>query len=367
MARHRTCLFHNEPGRVDGPGLHRRRIDAIVPDQRIRHHENLAPVRRIRERFRVARHVRVEDELAEDLPPRPKKRPPDGRSVLEDEGATHPLDPHPIFDSPYERFSRTEERSRGPLGSAREIQVVQPLHHFVPVTPLPIDALARGAAPELVVARPDPLRDEAFHVVNRNGAQDFIAERAPRERVHEAQPEDGGHLPNLLLEVVTPDLDRAGYARSELLVARQQDPPFPARAVDELAVRPGWGICRVVPHEAEPPRKAAEHVVAQELHRITEYSNRTPSPRRLVRSSRNRVESATDVTPSPPTSVGHDPERVRVGPSAWDRRRRRSRFLRGSHRLWPGVDARGDYLPRCSDEPHDRPEARCSRPRSSRR
>src|SRR3989442_4006245 len=68
--------------------------------------------------------------------------------------------------------------------------------------------------------------------------------------------------------------------------------------------RTGWGIFSVVPHEAEPPRKAAEHVVAQELHRITEYSNRPPSPRRLVRASRNRVESATDVTPSPPASVG---------------------------------------------------------------
>src|SRR5207244_10658055 len=93
---------------LEVPGPHRRRHGARATQQRSRPHEHLAPGRRIRERLRVARHVRVEDELAEDLPPRPKKRPPDGRSVLEDEGATHPLDPHPIFDSPYERFSRTE-------------------------------------------------------------------------------------------------------------------------------------------------------------------------------------------------------------------------------------------------------------------
>src|SRR5437867_2509127 len=105
MARDRTRLSDDEPGRLDRLRLHRRRIDAVVPDQRIGHHENLTAVRRVREGFRVPRHVRVEDELAEDLAVRPKKRSLDGRSVLEDEGATHPLDPHPIFDSPYERFS----------------------------------------------------------------------------------------------------------------------------------------------------------------------------------------------------------------------------------------------------------------------
>src|SRR3990172_3879018 len=37
----------------------------------------------------------------------------------------------------------------------RQVQIVQPLNHLVPVAPLPVDPLARRTAPELLVARAD--------------------------------------------------------------------------------------------------------------------------------------------------------------------------------------------------------------------
>src|SRR5207249_8689927 len=80
----RARLSDDESGRLDRLGLYRLRIDAVVADERIRHHQDLAAVRGIGEGFRVARHVRVEYELAENPPSRPEKRSPDGRSVLED-------------------------------------------------------------------------------------------------------------------------------------------------------------------------------------------------------------------------------------------------------------------------------------------
>src|SRR3989475_13098344 len=100
MARDGTGLLHHEPGRLDRLGLHRLRIDAVVTNEGVRHHEDLAVVRWIGEGLRVARHVGIEDEFAEDLPARAKKRPSDGGSVLEDEASFHPLDPPPISRPP---------------------------------------------------------------------------------------------------------------------------------------------------------------------------------------------------------------------------------------------------------------------------
>src|SRR5205823_12625475 len=56
----------------------------------------------------------------------------------------------------------------------------------------------------------------------------------------------------------------------------------------------------------QPSGKASEHVVAEELHGTTEYSRRTPSPRRSTRSSRIGIESSRDFAPRPPARVGAD-------------------------------------------------------------
>src|SRR5256712_6298738 len=63
MAWDGTGLLHHEPGRLDRLGFHRRRIDAVVADEGVRHHEDLAAVRWIGEGLRVARHVRIEHEV----------------------------------------------------------------------------------------------------------------------------------------------------------------------------------------------------------------------------------------------------------------------------------------------------------------
>ena len=97
MARGPTRLPDDEPGGLDRIGFHGVRIDAVIPDERIRHQENLSSIRRIREGFCVARHVGVEHEFAEDRASCPEKGPPDRGSVLEDEGAVHSSRPRPHF------------------------------------------------------------------------------------------------------------------------------------------------------------------------------------------------------------------------------------------------------------------------------
>ena len=53
-----------------------RRGHAVVADERIGEHEDLAAVGRIGERFDVTGHPGVEDDLAADRPRRPKPRTP---------------------------------------------------------------------------------------------------------------------------------------------------------------------------------------------------------------------------------------------------------------------------------------------------
>src|SRR5438034_8785513 len=130
MTRGRASLLHDEPRRLDRVRFHGVRIHAIVPDQRVRHHEDLTTVRRIRQGFRVARHVRVENEFSQDPAPGPEERPPGHRSVLEDEGPFHSLDPHPIFDSAYAGFPPAELLARSDsataLAAVRVRSIAQP-------------------------------------------------------------------------------------------------------------------------------------------------------------------------------------------------------------------------------------------------
>ncbi len=57
-------LAHHHRPRVDAVGLHRLRGDAVVPDQRVGEDDDLAAVARVGDRLLVARHRRVEDDLA---------------------------------------------------------------------------------------------------------------------------------------------------------------------------------------------------------------------------------------------------------------------------------------------------------------
>src|SRR5437870_5053976 len=142
MTRGRASLLHDEPRRLDRVRFHGVRIHAIISDQRVRHHEDLTAVRRIRQGFRVARHVRVENEFSEDPAPGPEKRPPGHRSVLEDEGPFHSLDPHPIFDSAYEGFPLAEISARS--DSATAIVAVRVRSVARPFCPSGFPASTRG-------------------------------------------------------------------------------------------------------------------------------------------------------------------------------------------------------------------------------
>src|SRR3972149_4194914 len=57
----------------------------------------------------------------------------------------------------------------------RQVQIVQPLNHLVPVAPLPVDPLARRTAPELLVARADCGGGESFDLFPRYRPQHRIA------------------------------------------------------------------------------------------------------------------------------------------------------------------------------------------------
>ena len=75
-------------------GFHVRSVEAVIADVRGGHHDDLPAVGRVRQRLLIARHSRIEDDLAEgrsDRPDRPTGKTP---AVFEDEngartGAAH--------------------------------------------------------------------------------------------------------------------------------------------------------------------------------------------------------------------------------------------------------------------------------------
>src|SRR6266508_6437139 len=181
------------------------------------------------------------------------------------------------------------------------------------MTALPVDAATRGTLPEFAVAGAHAFRHESIHRVDGDLHQAFVAERAPRERIEETQGEPGGDLPNLLLEYVGPNRHAHGDASRKLFVSRKQDAVLRAGPLDQRSIRTGFRIRRVVPHEPQPPGEASQHVVAEQFHRTTEYSSKTPSPRRSERSSASRIDSESEAAPSPPARVGAErPPRTRL-------------------------------------------------------
>src|SRR5437763_179170 len=160
------------------------------------------------------------------------------------------LDPHPIFDSVYERFPRAENIRRPcRLRGSREIEIVQPRDHLVPVTPLPIHAATGGTAPKGVMPDPDSLRDEPLHVLGHCGDEDLVAERATGERIDESEGQSLGDFANLFLQIVRANLDRPGNAGREFFVPRQEDPVLGPRSLNQGPIRSRLRIRGVVADE----------------------------------------------------------------------------------------------------------------------
>src|SRR2546428_26144 len=168
---------------------------------------------------------------------------------------------------------------------------------------LPIHATTGGTTPECLMSRAHPVGDDLLHLLEGRGHEDFVTEGAAGQRIDESEGKNLRDLADLFLEIVGPNLDRAGDAARELLVPRQQNPFFQSNPLDEGAIRTRLRIGRVVTHEPEPTGETPEHVIAQQFHRTTVYSRRIPSPRRSLRSSRRVIESSTNETPIPTLRV----------------------------------------------------------------
>src|SRR5256714_13955087 len=303
MTRGRASLLHDEPRRLDRLRFQGVRIHAIVPDQRVRHHEDLTAVRRIRQGFRVARHVRVENKLSQDPAPGPEERPPGHRSVLEDEGPFHSLDPHPIFDSAYEGFPLTEiPRGSTRLLRSRQFEFIQSCDHLVPVRSPPIHAATGGTTPECPMSGPDPFRHRVLHVLQRRTHEDFVAEGTTGERTDEPERKGRSYVANLIVQDIGVNPDRAGDSGREFLVPRQEDPVLGADSLDKRSIRARFRIRGVVAHEPQPTRETPQHVIAEEFH-ATPFEMTCISQRRArLFPARNLGLSNPGFHPSPPSS-----------------------------------------------------------------
>src|SRR3972149_9568680 len=89
VARRAACFSHDVACDLDLGRLGGGRVHAVVPDERIRHHQDLAAVRRVRERLAVPRHVRVKHEFPIDRARRAENEAADDGPVLQDEGTFH--------------------------------------------------------------------------------------------------------------------------------------------------------------------------------------------------------------------------------------------------------------------------------------
>ena len=156
------------------------------------------------------------------------------------------------------------------------------------------------------MSRADSVGHDLLHLFEGCGHEDFVTEGAAGQRIDESEGENLRDLADLLLEIIGPNLNRAGDATRQLLVPCQENPAFQSNPLDEGPIRTRLWIGGVVPHEPEPTGETPEHVIAQQFHRTTVYSRRIPSPRRSFRSRRRGIESSTDDAPRPPATVGAD-------------------------------------------------------------
>src|SRR5439155_18449562 len=90
-----------------------------------------------------------------------------------------------------------------------------------------------------------------------------VAVGAPREQRRTAERHGGGHLPELLAEVIALDeqMTRQMGIPQEPRVAGQQETALTARALDQRAVAQVAPVGDVVAEDAKPAGEPAEHPV----------------------------------------------------------------------------------------------------------
>ncbi len=86
-------VTHDDAAGVDAVGLHRRRADPVVADQRVGEDDDLACVGGIGDRLLVAGHRRVEDDLAGDSTVMAAGEPVEPGPVLEQQVGAHAATP----------------------------------------------------------------------------------------------------------------------------------------------------------------------------------------------------------------------------------------------------------------------------------
>src|SRR3989475_8684420 len=104
---------------------------------------------------------------------------------------------------------------------------------------LPIHAATGGTTPECMMSRANSFGHDLFHFRRRRGHEYFVTEGAAGQRIDESEGEDLRDLADLFLEIIGPNLDRAGDAARQLLVPRQEDPDLQANRPGQASLRTG--------------------------------------------------------------------------------------------------------------------------------
>src|SRR2546426_8241913 len=105
------------------------------------------------------------------------------------------------------------------------------------MTALPIHAATGGTTQECLMSRTPPVGNALLHLLEGCGHEQFVTEGAARQRIDESEGEDLRDLADLLLEIIGPNLDRAGDATRQLLVPCQENPAFQSNPFDEGPIR----------------------------------------------------------------------------------------------------------------------------------
>jgi hypothetical protein len=142
--------------------------------------------------------------------------------------------------------------------------IFYPLHHrleAVVVATLPVEAVAGGAAVELIVVTAGKGLKAILHLCLRRRFQPPIALQAARERANQAgQVEAHHHLSNLLLHPTGTDKHAMGHrlAHEKTAVPRNQDAPLTHRDLRQSWVIQIVLIATVKTEEAQAAGKLAQ-------------------------------------------------------------------------------------------------------------
>src|SRR2546427_1736783 len=102
------------------------------------------------------------------------------------------------------RFSPRAKSWRNPtrLRCSRQIEIIQPCDHFVPVSSPPVHATTGGTTPEYPVPGADSFRHELLRVLQAGAQEDLVAQRTTGQRIDEAEWKGRCDLANLVLQNV---------------------------------------------------------------------------------------------------------------------------------------------------------------------